>query len=62
MEKRLTLGSQKSIGGVCSGLAEYFDLDVVFVRVIYLVLTLATWFPGFLTYLCLWIIMPKKQL
>lgn len=60
MNKKLTLGNDKLITGVCSGLAEYFDIDVVLIRVLYLVLTFTPWFPGILLYLCLWIIMPKK--
>ena len=60
MRKKLTLGDDKVLGGVCSGLAEYFNIDIVLVRIIYLVLTLATKFPGLLVYLIMWICMPRK--
>ena len=36
MEKRLVKG-EKKIFGVCSGLANYFDMDPTIVRVIFLV-------------------------
>ena len=48
----------KSIAGVCSGLAEYLDIDVILVRVIMLVALIA-WSAGFWIYLILWIVVPK---
>ena len=48
----------KSIAGVCSGLATYLDIDVVLVRVIMLVALIA-WSAGFWIYLILWIAVPK---
>ena len=48
----------KLIGGVCSGLGEYFEIDPVIVRVLFVVaLILAT--TGFWAYILLWIIVPK---
>ena len=61
MSKKLTLGQDEVFAGVCSGLADYFDLDVVLVRIIYLVLTFATTFPGLLIYLIMWCILPEKE-
>ncbi len=46
------------LGGVCSGLAEYFDVDVVFVRLVWVLLLIPGGFPGFIPYLVLWILMP----
>lgn len=47
----------KKIGGVCAGLADYFDLDPTIVRVIWF---LAVFFAGtgFLVYMVLWIVLP----
>lgn len=60
MEKRLRRSSVDSmIGGVCGGLAEYFDLDPTLVRVAYVLLTVCTAFSGTLAYLLLWLVMPK---
>ncbi|MEA3476115.1 MAG: PspC domain-containing protein [Candidatus Cloacimonadota bacterium] len=49
----------KKIAGVCSGLAEYFDIDVTLVRVIWVLLTLLGG-AGVLSYLVAIIIIPKK--
>ena len=61
--KRLMRDTQKGmIGGVCAGIAEYLDVDVTLVRVLYVVLSVVTAaFPGILVYILLWIIMPVKQ-
>ncbi len=48
----------KAIAGVCSGLALYFDVDVVLVRVAMLI-ALVAWSAGFWIYLILWIAVPK---
>jgi phage shock protein C len=49
----------KKIAGVCSGLAEYFDVDVTLVRVIWVLLTLMGG-AGVLSYLVAILIIPKK--
>jgi phage shock protein C len=48
------------IAGVCGGLAEYFAIDPVIVRLIAVVLLLPGGFPGLLPYLILWIVVPEK--
>jgi phage shock protein C len=56
--KRLMRSSRdKKIGGVCAGLADYFDLDPTIVRIVWL---LAIFFAGTgaLVYLVLWIALP----
>ena len=47
----------KVIGGVCSGLADYFGIDVVLVRAIFAASFLFGGVGGGL-YLILWILMP----
>src|SRR5271157_5717225 len=47
----------KKIGGVCAGLAEYFDLDPTLVRVVWLLAIFCAG-TGFLVYLILWIVLP----
>lgn len=56
MEKRLVKG-EKKILGVCSGLANYFDMDPTVMRLIFLV-ALLCFGTGFLLYLILAIVMP----
>jgi phage shock protein C len=56
--KRLMRSSRdKKIGGVCAGLADYFDLDPTIVRIVWL---LAIFFAGtgLLVYIVLWIALP----
>ena len=50
----------RSIGGVCSGLAAYFNIDVTLVRIIFLLLLLVIG-GGLWIYLVLWIIVPKAK-
>jgi phage shock protein PspC (stress-responsive transcriptional regulator) len=48
----------KKIGGVCTGLADYFNLDVTLVRVLFVVLVLASVGSAALAYLILWAVAP----
>lgn len=60
MKKRLQRSrTEKMIGGVCGGLAEYFDVDPTIVRVIWVIITLMAGF-GVLAYLILWVIIPQE--
>lgn len=50
----------KVLGGVCSGLANYFDVDVTLLRILFACLfVFAT--MGFWLYLILWAVMPAGQ-
>jgi phage shock protein C len=51
--------AEKKIAGVCAGFAEYFDLDVTIVRVVWLLTALFTG-CGFLAYLIAWIVIPEE--
>jgi phage shock protein C len=56
--KRLMRSSRdKRIGGVCAGLADYFDLDPTIVRVVWL-LAIFLGGTGLLLYIVLWIVLP----
>uniref|UniRef100_A0A7C4M326 PspC domain-containing protein n=1 Tax=candidate division CPR3 bacterium TaxID=2268181 RepID=A0A7C4M326_UNCC3 len=48
------------IAGVCGGLGEYFEVDSTLVRVVFVLLLIMGGFPGILTYIILWAIMPEK--
>jgi len=59
MEKRFYLSeTDKKIGGVCGGLAEYFGVDSLIIRIIFVVLVLG-YGCGLLAYLLLWLLAPK---
>lgn len=47
------------LGGVCGGLAAYFDMDLAVMRIIFVLLTFITTGAGVLAYLILWIAVPK---
>lgn len=56
--KRLYRDSRnKVLGGVCSGLANYFNLDVALLRVLFVVAFLFASF-GFWLYIILWVVIP----
>ncbi len=48
----------RKIAGVCAGFAEYFDLDVTIVRVVWLIVALFGG-GGVLAYIIAWIVMPE---
>jgi phage shock protein PspC (stress-responsive transcriptional regulator) len=48
------------IAGVCGGIAEWLGWDVTLVRVLYIVVSVASVaFPGIFVYLILWALMPR---
>ncbi|MDP4281222.1 MAG: PspC domain-containing protein [Bacteroidota bacterium] len=51
--------TNKVIGGVCGGLAEYFDMDPTLVRIIFVILAVCAG-GGVLIYLILWLVTPEK--
>ena len=62
MDKKLKKSADRMIGGVCGGVAEYFDVDPTIVRVAYACLTVfSAGFPGVVLYLILCLIMPRND-
>src|SRR6266496_4464940 len=62
LKKLVRSRAERKIAGVCVGLAQYFDLDVFFVRILCFFIALATGvYPGIVTYLLAWIIVPEKS-
>lgn len=53
--------SNKKFLGVCSGLAEYFGLDVTIVRVAYVIFTILSTGVGFILYALLYLILPDEE-
>lgn len=50
----------KKIGGVCSGLAHFLGIDVVFIRIIFLIALLFVG-GGFWAYVIFWIVAPEAR-
>ncbi len=60
-QKRLYRNSdEKIIGGVCSGIASYFNIDVVFIRIIFILFFIFGG-SGLLIYLILWLVVPEAK-
>jgi len=51
----------RKIAGVCLGFAEYFDLDVTLVRIVWAVCAIGGGF-GVVAYFAAWIVMPEEPL
>ena len=59
MKKLYRSEKEKKFAGVCGGLGEYFDVDPVIIRVIFLV-TFLMGGAGLFIYLILWAAVPKN--
>jgi phage shock protein PspC (stress-responsive transcriptional regulator) len=60
--KRFSRSSrEKVIGGVCGGVANYFNIDPAIVRVLFAIVSLA-WGTGILIYLLLWALLPESDM
>jgi len=53
-------GEDKFLGGVSSGIAHYFDVDVIWIRLAWLIAAFGFGF-GFLVYPILWILLPEAN-
>ena len=49
--------SDKRIAGVCGGIAEYFDIDPLLVRIAFIVAAVMGF--GIIAYIALWIALPR---
>ena len=56
-KKLMRSSTDKKLGGVCAGLAEYFDMDTTLVRALWLLVVLCGG-TGILLYVILWIVLP----
>lgn len=52
--------SEKIIGGVCGGMAHYFNIDPTIMRFIFALITLF-WGTGLLIYIILWAVLPYEE-
>lgn len=58
--KKLLRREHGEIAGVCGGIADYLNIDETVVRVLFLIGIFLP-FPTILTYLILWIFIPKDK-
>jgi phage shock protein PspC (stress-responsive transcriptional regulator) len=53
---------QRMLAGVCGGIAEWLGWSPSLVRVLYVLVSIASAaFPGILAYVILWILMPERE-
>jgi phage shock protein C len=52
--------SNRMIGGVCGGLAEFFGISSFWFRLGFLIALLPGGVPGLVPYLVLWIVVPSE--
>ena len=50
----------REIGGVCGGMAEYFNIDPTIVRLVWIILLFISLGTAILAYIIAWIIIPRK--
>lgn len=61
-KKLMRSRTDRKIGGVCAGLAQYLDLDVSLVRILWFFVALVSGiFPGVVAYVLGWIIIPEES-
>jgi phage shock protein PspC (stress-responsive transcriptional regulator) len=54
--------SNRMIGGVVAGMAQYFGFEVTLARVLYVLISICSAaFPGILVYLLFWILTPQEE-
>lgn len=58
-ERLVRSKSERIIAGVCGGIAQWLGWDPTLVRILYIVISIATAFSGLIAYIILWIIMPE---
>ena len=58
MKRYYLSNTERKLGGVCGGLAEYFEIDPTLVRVAFIVLFLAGC-SGLLLYFLIWLVAPR---
>ncbi len=55
-------GSDKFLGGVCAGIANYMNVDPAITRLLFAIITFGGFGMGIIIYLALWIILPVRDL
>jgi phage shock protein C len=59
--RRLTRSqSDRMVGGVCGGIAEYAGIDATLVRVLVVLATVFGFGCGLVAYLACWVVMPAE--
>jgi len=60
MESKVLRRQNGLIAGVCGGLGEFFGLKPFWFRLVFVILLLPGGLPGFIPYVIMWLVVPKK--
>jgi phage shock protein PspC (stress-responsive transcriptional regulator) len=60
MKKLVRPRQGRMIAGVAQGLANYFNVDVTLVRIVWVLLLLPGGLPGLIPYLICWLMIPQE--
>jgi len=58
--KRLIRSKEKMIAGVCTGLANYINIDPTIMRILFVLIAFAGG-ASLLVYIIMWIVMPEEK-
>ena len=58
--KKLERTKNKVLGGVCSGLGKYFNIDPIIIRLLWL-MSVLTFGVGVIGYIVAWIVIPEEK-
>lgn len=61
MNKILRSRKNRILSGVCGGIGEYFNIDPTVIRIVWIVLTMASFGTGFLAYLICSLVIPEDD-
>ena len=51
----------RMLAGVCGGLGNFFGIDPIWFRLLFVILALPGGLPGVLPYLILWLVIPREK-
>lgn len=62
LQKKLYLPKKgRKVAGVAMALSNYFNVDVVLVRIIWVLLFLPGGLPGLIPYIVMWVLIPDED-
>ena len=61
MKKLLRPKKGRMIAGVCAGIANYFNIDVTVVRLVWVFLLIPGGFPGLIPYIICIVVIPSEE-
>lgn len=60
MKKLVRPIKDRKIAGVAAGLANYFNVDVTVIRILWVIAALPGGIPGIFLYVVFWVLMPEE--